>query len=330
MKTRVLRFLAVLALGALACGKKIETPPANYTVTIPGSNIQIEMVYVPGGEFEMGSPDTDPVRDPDEGPVRKVKVKPYWIGKTEVTWNQYELYAFVKDSTTLDAVTLASTKLQLSWFRNFGKWVRQQWVLMRNDSLDAVTRPSPYYGAYDFGMGRGNKPAIGISYIGATYFCDWLSKKTGQEFRLPTEAEWEFACRAGGQPMTGNLDENAWYQDNSDFESKNVGAKKPNAFGIYDMLGNAWELCQGKYDPELYKKLKADGVNVDPRAPKWKIGTKAVLRGGSWDSPASELRPANRLEQLDWWTERDPQRPRGIWWLIDGNVVGFRIVRSAE
>jgi len=331
MRSRDLWPLTVAALIALTgCGPKLDTPPENYTEKLPGTNIELEMVYVPGGEFEMGAPEGAPNREVDEGPQRKVKVGPYWIGKTEVTWDQYEQFAFVKDSTMLDAVTLASPKLNLTWFNNLWNWGQQKYKLW-HEGIDAVTRPSNYYGAYDHGMGRGSKPAIGVSWIGATYYCKYLTKKTGHDFRLPTEAEWEYACRAGdSEDMTASLDEYAWYEDNSDWETQPVGKKKPNAYGLYDMLGNAWELCFEEYDSLYYDKLKASGVNVDPKGPKWWVGDKASLRGGSWDDPAVEARPTNRLQQLDAWTERDPQRPRGIWWLIDGNTVGFRVLRPAH
>lgn len=329
MRGRLIWLLAAATVVLAGCGKKIDTPPENYTAKIPGMDIEIEMVYVPGGEFEMGAPEGAPHRKEDEGPVRRVKVGPYWIGKTEVTWDQYEAFAFVKDSTMLDAITLASAKLSLTWFHNFRQWGKQRIHLWKH-GLDAVSRPSNYYGAYDHGMGRGQKPAIGISWIGATYFCKWLSKKTGHEYRLPTEAEWEFACRAGdSEDMTENLDQYAWYEDNSNWESQPVGRRKPNAFGLHDMLGNAWELCFEEYDSLYFDKLKAGSANRNPVGPKWWVGDKASLRGGSWDDPVEEARPTNRLQQLDWWTERDPQRPRGIWWLIDGNTVGFRVLRPA-
>ena len=185
-------------------------------------------------------------------------------------------------------------------------------------------------------MGRGRKPAIGISRLNAWMFCEWLSKKTGHNYRMPTEAEWEYAARAGSQSMYyfGNdeseLEDYAWYEYNSDFESQEVGTKKPNDFGIYDMHGNVWEFCWDYYDPDFYRKLKNPGVNVDPHGPEKDDNLKPVLRGGSWDDFAEDLRTADRLEQLDWWNERDPQRPRGAWWLVDGNVVGFRIARPAE
>jgi len=334
---KVLWFLVpALIVGLSGCGEKIDTPPEDYTVKIPGMDIEIEMVYVPGGEFMIGSPEDEPGRDEDEGPMRKVRVKPYWIGKYEITWEQYEGYAFAKDPTMLDAISIASPKINLTWGLKFYSWFRLQSRLLFNEQLDAITRPSPYYGDFYHGMGRGRKPAIGVSWLNARMFCEWLSKKTGQNFRMPTEAEWEYAARAGSQSTyyfgddESQLEDYAWYEYNSDFESQEVGTKKPNDFGIYDMHGNVWEFCWDYYDPDFYAKLKNPGVNVDPQGPQKDEGLKPVLRGGSWDDFAEDLRTADRLEQIDWWNERDPQRPRGAWWLVDGNIVGFRLVRPAH
>ena len=336
MKGVKLAVLAALAGAWLAgCGgEEVKTPPENYTVKIPGSDIEFEMVYVPGGEFTMGSPEDEAKRAEDEGPQRKVRVKPYWIGQTEVTWEMYEQYAFVKDPSMLEAISIASPKINLDYGLKFWSWLKLQYKLAFNEQLDAITKPSPYYGDYYHGMGRGKKPAIGLSRLNADIFCLWLSKKTGQHFRLPTDAEWEYAARAGSQETSyggeSGLEDYAWFERNSDFETMEVATRKPNAWGLYDMLGNVWEFCFDYYDPDYFKKLKPDKVNVEPEGPEESREVKTSLRGGSWDDFAEELRVANRLEQLDWWNERDPQRPRGAWWLVDGNVVGFRLARSAE
>ena len=322
-----------LSRGDKFAGKRFNTPE-NYTRTIPGTNRSFEMVYLPGGEFDMGSPEDEPGRRKDESPIHRVRLKPFWIGKTEVTWNEYEQYAIAADSLMLDAVTLASPKINPEWLGRFAKWARQRTEMFVYD-LDAITRPSPYYGAYDHGMGRRQKPAIGISWLGVKTYCEWLSKKTGENYRLPTEAEWEFAARAGSSSAysfgddPAGLDNYGWYEDNSDWETRKVGTSKPNAYGIYDMHGNVWEFCADAYDSTYYATLSRKKVAENPlREPS--EGLKPVLRGGSWDDPASELRSAARLEKQDWWNERDPQRPRGRWWLVDAGMVGFRIARSFE
>jgi len=334
----VLLLAAVGLIVHLSRGDKFAdkkfTKPENYSRTIPGTNLNFDMVYLPGGEFEMGSPEDEPGHEADEGPVHRVRVKPFWICKTEVTWNEYEQYAITADSLMLDAVTLASPKLNREWIRRFGRWVVQRTEMFVYD-LDAVTRPSPYYGAYDHGMGRRKKPAIGMSWLGAKSYCEWLSKKTGENYRLPTEAEWEFAARAGNSTAycfgdnPAQLRYYGWYEDNSDWETKRVGLSKPNAFGIHDMHGNVWEFCADAYDSTFYAALSRNEISVDPFR-ELEEGLKPVLRGGSWDDPPTELRSANRLEKQEWWNDRDPQRPRGRWWLVDANMVGFRIVRSFE
>ncbi|MBN2290273.1 MAG: formylglycine-generating enzyme family protein [Candidatus Glassbacteria bacterium] len=324
-------FAVQLSRGDKFAGKRFDRPE-NYTMTIPGTEISFEMVYLPGGEFGMGSPEDEPGREPDEGPVHRVKVSPFWICATEVTWEQYEQYAIIPDSTMLDAVTLASPKINPEWIKRFTKWVFQRTEMFVCE-LDAITRPSPYYGAYDHGMGRRQKPAIGMSRLGAETFCQWLSKKTGEKYRLPTEAEWEYAARAGspaaycfGDDPSG-LERYAWYEDNSDWETHKVGTGKPNDFGLYDMHGNVWEFCADAYDPDYYSLLSGKQVAADPLR-KNSDDLKPVLRGGSWDDPPEALRSASRLEKQDWWNDRDPQRPRGRWWLVDANMVGFRVVRS--
>lgn len=313
----------------------IHTEPTGYTQTIPGTDISFEMAYIPGGEFMIGSPESEFGHQPDESPQQKVKLSPFWIGIYEVSWDEFESYAIAKDSTMLDAITLASPKINLQWMSRGARWISQRVEMYVND-IDAVTRPSPYYGAYDHGMGRGERPAIGMSWIAAKTYCEWLSKKTGEEYRLPTEAEWEYACRAGSRSAycfgedPDELEDFGWYEDNSDFLTQPPGELQPNAFGLYDMHGNVWEFCADKYEANYYEKLASSGdISVDPfNEPAH--NDKAALRGGSWDDPPEQLRSANRLEKQDWWNERDPQRPRGRWWLVDAPMVGFRVVRSAK
>ncbi|MDH7571717.1 MAG: formylglycine-generating enzyme family protein, partial [Armatimonadota bacterium] len=176
----------------------------------------------------------------------------------------------------------------------------------RREQVDASTRPSKPYGAPDRGFGHEGYPAMSLSYLAAEKFCAWLSEKSGKKFRLPTEAEWEYACRAGqlaAAPFKdkADLDKVAWYYDNADDTTHPVAKKAPNAWGLYDMLGNVKEWCVG-----------LDG--------------KPVVRGGSYDDPAEKVHPGAREPFNPDWQMTDPQEPKSRWWLTDGPMVGFRVV----
>ncbi len=282
-----------------------------YTNTIPGTQVTYVMIPVPGGEFEIGSPDHEPGRKPDEGPRHKVKISPFWIGKFEVTWNEYELFMYPDDEKKLRA-----------------EFPTEEYV---NKVSDAVTRPSKPYTEMSFGMGRDGYPAICMTQHSANKYCHWLSAKTGHFYRLPTEAEWEYACRAGTTTAysfgddPAQLPEYGWYEDNSDFKYQKVGRKKPNPWGIHDMHGNVWEWCLDQYVPDYAKVFEKTGL-VDP----WYKATEPyphVVRGGSWDDPPDRLRSAARRGSDRTWKMRDPQLPKSIWWHSDAPWVGFRLVR---
>jgi hypothetical protein len=141
-------------------------------------------------------------------------------------------------------------------------------------------------------------------------YCEWVSTLTGQRFRLPTDAEWEFAARAGSTAAgPEKADEVAWIKENAGAKTHLTGTKKPNAFGLCDLMGNVWE-----YSLEFYS-----GPEYRP-----------VLRGGAWSTPAADLKFAARQEIKPEWFERDPNRPRSMWWLTDGPFIGFRLVRFAD
>jgi formylglycine-generating enzyme required for sulfatase activity len=241
-----------------ACSKK---------VTIPGSTVSFEMVLIPGGQSEISAPQA--------GSTQKVQLQSFWIGKQEVSWDEFAL--FCADCPDVQE----NEGFQSSLFSD-----------AYEDNLARFT--------------KGRYPALGIHWFLAMRYCDWLSTKTEDRYRLPTEAEWEHACRAGSSGATSfPLDDHAWYEDNSNQEPQSTGFKRPNAFGLYDMLGNAWEHTLEPFAPPA----------LDP-----------VLKGGGWDSPAQELRYSSRQTIKKDWYERDPNRPRSLWWLTDGVSVGFRVV----
>jgi len=280
-----------------------------YTNTIPGTSVNYIMLPIPGGEFTMGSAEAEPGRNPDEGPQRKVKIAPFWMGKFEVSWNEYELFMFPDDEKKLRT-----------------EFPTEEYV---NQVSDAVTRPSKPYMEMSFGMGKEGYPAISMTQHAANKYCHWLSAKTGHYYRLPTEAEWEYACRAGTSTAfsfgddQAKLADFAVFEDNSDFKYSKIGRKKPNPWGLHDIHGNVAEWCLDQYT-ETYDPLK-DAL-IDP----WNKATAPyphVVRGGSFDDPPAKLRSAARRASDKTWKMRDPQLPKSIWWLTDAQFVGFRLVR---
>ena len=287
-----------------------------YTNTIPGTRVSYVMVPIPGGEYVMGSPENEAGRKPDEGPQHKVKISPFWMEQCEVTWNEYELFMY-PDEEKRTRATVASDSA--------------------GDKLaDAITHPSKPYVEMSFGMGKDGFPAISMTQHAANKYCQWLSAKTGHFYRLPTEAEWEYACRAGTTTayFFGNdpskLSEYAWYEQNSDFKYQKVGRKKPNPWGLYDMCGNVVEWVLDQYDPDYYKQCVAAG---SPALDPWNKATKPYphsVRGGSWDDEASMCRSAARRGSDRSWKMQDPQLPKSIWYFSDAQWVGFRIVRPLK
>ena len=287
---------------------------APYTEAIPNTDVKFEMVALPGGTFTMGSPDTEPGRDADEGPRHSVKVEPFWIGKFEVTWDEYDHFAFSVDQPASPGGPPPG-------------------------AADALTRPTPAYGDEARGFGKGRQPVVDLGWHAAMEYTRWLSRVTGKAYRLATEAEWEYAARAGsddsysfGRNATA-LGEYAWYGANSKERPHPVGEKKPNKFGIHDMHGNVAEWCVDQYDPDFYKKFsmaKPEKPVLLPVSIPGESRYPHVARGGSWADPPKELRSAARRGSSPEWSRRDPQSPQSIWWHTDATIVGFRVVRAVE
>ncbi len=275
-----------------------------YQFALPGSAIQCSMLPIPGGSFLMGSSDAEKNRKSDEGPQRNVSISAFWMGAIEVTRDQFDV--FYKDAATSE-----------------------------NSAVDAVTRPSAQYVDLSWGMGKeGGFPVNSLSQFAALMYCRWLYNKTGVFYRLPTEAEWEYACRAGTTTRYyfGNeesqLDKYAWYEDNSNNKFQKTGSKLPNAWGLYDMLGNVSEWTLDHYDAKRLENLTDNTTNpvVAPNKSKY----PKALKGGGYKSEATALRCAARFKSDPLWNYRDPQIPKSKWWLTDAADVGFRIVRPQE
>ncbi len=285
-----------------------------YTETIPSTEVKFDMVPIPGGTFKMGSPDDEPDRQDDEGPQVEVKIEPFWMGKHEITWAEYELWGVGADRQRRTAKDEAPN----DW----------------DKSADALAVPTKPYSDMTFGMGKAGCPAVCMTQLAAKMYCKWLSAKTGRYYRLPTEAEWEYACRAGTTTPYSfgddpeQLDDYGWFEGNSDDRYHKVGKKKPNAWGLYDMHGNVAEWCLDQYIPDRYEQL-GDQLVESPLA----IVTRPypqVVRGGSWIDESTLLRSAARRGSTRDWKSLDPQMPQSIWYYTDANFVGFRVVRPLQ
>jgi formylglycine-generating enzyme required for sulfatase activity len=273
--------------------------------------VRFDMIAIPGGVFWMGSPEGEKGRSRDEGPRHPVRVRPFWLGKTEVTWDEFDRY----------------------WRQTDDLERRDRRPL--NPEADAVSRPSPPYHDETWGYGREGYPVLGISHHFAMEYCRWLSRKTGKLYRLPTEAEWEYACRAGTATAYsfGNdprlLREHAWFAENADECTHPVGQKLPNPWGLYDMYGNVAEWCLDHYHKNAYATFPADRLTLAPVRLPTADRYPDVARGGSWADAARQCRSASRRASDKAWNRRDPLRPQSIWWLADADFVGLRVARAA-
>ncbi len=294
----------------------------HFTEKIPSTSVSFAMKAIPGGKFLMGSPKGEAYRQRDEVPVREVQVDSFWMAEIEVSWDAYSAF-----------------------FAATGSQGRKEAIIM--EEVDGITGPTPPWGAPDQGWGKGDRPAITMTHHAATVFCEWLSSETGKKYRLPTEAEWEYAARGGTQltyffegdakrfegdyfigkifgPDTSVINSYIIYNENSPFKTQKPEAVYANPFGLKNMLGNVAEFCSDYYDPQIYSKYPKGLVN-NPRGPK--TGTEHVIRGGSYKSTAKELRISNRdYTQTKEWLVTDPQIPKSIWWYSDSKHVGFRVV----
>ncbi len=277
------------------------------TVSIPSSTISFQLALIPGGTFTMGSPETEENREEDEGPQVEVSVDSFYMGIYEVTFDEFNIFR----EKELDLAPEG----------------REDW------DADAFARPSPPYEDPTFGMGKEGFPAVSMTQFSALQYCKWLTEKTGIFYRLPTEAEWEYACRAESKTAyyygddTRMLDDHAWHYDNSMEKYHKVGEKNPNSWGLYDMLGNVSEWTLDQYQEDAYATITEEmNKTVNPWIKPIRLHPRTV-RGGSWDDDKEEHRCAARIKSSFKWKERDPQIPKSFWWNTDSPFVGFRIVR---
>lgn len=280
-----------------------------YTERVPGTTVEFELAPIPGGKFLLGSPDDEPDRGDDEGPQIEVEISPFWMGVHEVRWDEYLIFMSKLDvgRRRIDGTEPAA---QDAW-------------------ADAVSRPTPPYRPMDFEMGVTDYPAISMTQFAAKHYTKWLSMKTGRFYRLPTEAEWEYACRAGTTTAysfgddVDDLEAHGWYFDNSEDSYRKVGQLPANPWGLMDMHGNVAEWVLDQWVEGGYPFLAG---TKDPIAWPTTLYPR-VARGGSWDDDPDRLRSASRRRSSEAWKQQDPQLPKSIWYLTDAQFVGFRVVR---
>ncbi|MBK7131338.1 MAG: SUMF1/EgtB/PvdO family nonheme iron enzyme [Bacteroidales bacterium] len=299
----------------------------NYTERVPESAISFNMVAIPGGSFKIGSPAEEPFRKEDEGPVKEVEISPFFMAEVEVTWDEYMAF-YIQTAAEGRSTDTEGIRNKVA------------------SATDAISGATPPYGQPDQGWGMGQRPAISFSFHAAETYCRWLSSVTGKTYRLPTEAEWEYACRAGsdgpypfpGDPkkfektgLKAKLSKNDTtvintyiiYKGNSPTKTQTPDRVKPNAFGLRNMAGNVAEFCADWYKADAYADYD-DGIK-DPKGPE--TGEEHVIRGGSFLSTADLVRSAARdYTRTEAWLRTDPQMPKSIWWYSDCFNVGFRVV----
>jgi len=303
--TVVLRLLTILSISSIVLGQGnvvTENSFTGYDEALTGTDKLITMVPVAGGLFNMGSPKDEIGRRKDEGPVHAVLLGDFWISTMEIPWDLYELFVYRKADAPAE---------------------NRREVTLDIDGVSGATMPYVNYNKPGY-------PAINITQYAASQFCKWLTAKTGHYYRLPTEAEWEYACRADSKDTfsfgseSKSIASYAWYKGNGDGKLHKGGMKEPNALGLYDMHGNVAEWVIDRYDRNGYPH-HADMV-MDP----FQLGEELyprVVRGGSYKDNPARLRSAARGYSKRSWKKRDPQSPKSLWWHTDAIHIGFRIVR---
>ena len=250
-----------------------------YKVTAGG--VEHVFVWIPPGRFLMGSIEGE--GEENERPQHEVEITSgFWMGKYPVTIAQY--LAFCHETG--------------------GNW--PEWLEIGSD-YNIHDGGNNYYHSHVSEDPGDNRPIVGVSWEDAVAFCEWMSAESGGEIHLPTEAEWEYACRAGSTgERNGDLDRIAWHSGNAEKRTHPVGEKEPNTWGLYDTLGNVREWCHDWYNGEYYRVSPL----MNPEGPD--MGSYRVYRGGSWYSFPALVRSAHRFRLV-------PSNRRGS--------LGFRLAR---
>lgn len=300
------RLILILSLLVVTMGFSQEKE--GYIEKLEGSDLTIHMVAIPQGSFKLGSPPQEEGRDVDEGPERAMEINGFWMSEHEITWQLYNLFL----QRSIDGIESDEKGSEV------------------DIPVDAVAGATVPYVDMSLGMGTGEElPVVNVTQLAASKFCEWLSAKTGHFYRLPTEAEWEYAASAGNETPyfygedASELEKYAWFKVNSGGFYHKVGEKDPNAWELYDMYGNVAEWTLDQYKKDAYKESDNYFIPVESEYP-------VAVRGGSFKDEAHDLRSASRMASKPVWKQRDPQFPRSKWWHTDAAFVGFRIVRPFD
>lgn len=311
-------------------GRFVETDQGfmvPYSVTIPGTELSFRMVPIPGGTYLMGSPEDEPGHKADEGPQIPVQVEPFWMAEREVSWAEYRQFM----------------KLYVIFKRFEQQKIR---AVTDENRVDAITAPTQLYEpSFTFEFGDDDDlPAVTMTQYAAKQYSKWLSAVTGLQLRLPSGAEWEYACRAGSQTAyffgddPKELDEYAWYAETTNLETiEPVATKKPNPWGLYDMHGSVAEWVIDEYREDGYAWLAEKAKNGPIPASEaiaWPTEEyPRTVRGGSWEMDAEDCRCASKLgSNVPDWKAEDPNLPLSPWWFTSDPArgVGFRLVRPLK
>lgn len=279
----------IILIAQNTCG----TDTLSKEVMIIGSKIPSDslvlppLVHVPGGKFWMGADENDSEAYSWEKPIHQVELKDFYIGKYEVTVGEFK--AFI-DATNYQT---DADKEGSSYIWTGEKYEEKDSVNWRCD-VSGKIRPESEY----------EHPVIHVSWNDAMAYCAWLSQQTGRNYRLPTDAEWEYAAGGGQNDRDENgrrlfkyagsddLDELGWYNDNSEGRTHPKGRKNANGLGIYDMSGNVYEWCQDLFSDTYYEECKDQGIVHNPI--NTKNGISRVLRSGSWSYDTWDCRVSYR------------------------------------
>ena len=320
------KFAVTQRIHTLIMEKAKEDELKNYQIPVPkAKDAPLKLIAISGGEFKIGLTD---------GEQKPIKISPFWMSETEITWKHYN--SFWQNDPEFKNPRNKDGTLDIDGDR----YSTNQVDLDKVSLVDAVSQPTTqYYDMFMAGLFKSDEdyPAMDMTNHAATKFCQWLSAQTGHFYRLPTAAEWEYACKAGTNTTysfgddASKLGDYGWFFNNSEvngnFTYSIVRQKKPNPWGLYDMHGNVAEWTIDGYEENALEQIKPGSSNP------WFFPTKRyprVIKGGSWDDSAEALASSARAFSHKDLKIQDPQTPNSVWYHTNGQHIGFRVVRPQE